>query len=66
VRNFEDNMHRGFIVLMKRKIIGYVAIHCVIHRHQSVVRHYSAELYHSLSIVLKCLSKIKTLNDTVH
>ena len=57
--------HRGFIALMKKKIPGLVAVHCVIHRQHLVARNLSAELHHSLNVVIKCINKIKarSLND---
>ena len=57
--------HRGFIALMKEKIRGLIATHCVIYRQHLVARNISAELHHSLRIVIKCIDKIKArpLND---
>nr|XP_039259582.1 SCAN domain-containing protein 3-like [Styela clava] len=57
--------HRGFIALMRRKIPGLIATHCVIHRQHLVARNLSAELHDSLHIAIKCINKIKanSLND---
>ena len=57
--------HRGFIALMKKKIPGLIAAHCVIHRQHLVARNLSAELHNSLHIVIKYINKIKarSLND---
>ena len=56
--------HRGFIALMKKKILGLIATHCVIHR-QLLVARISAKLHYTLHIVIKCINKIKanSLND---
>nr|XP_039259580.1 SCAN domain-containing protein 3-like [Styela clava] len=57
--------HRGFIALMRRKIPGLIATHCVIHRQHLVARNLSAELHDALHIAIKCINKIKanSLND---
>ena len=57
--------HRGFTALMKKKIPGLTATHCLIHRQHLVARNLSAELHNSLHIVTKCINKIKAhyLND---
>ena len=57
--------HRGFIALMKKKILGLIATHCVFRRQYLVARNLSAELHNSLLIVIICINKIKahSLND---
>ena len=41
-----DGKHRGFIALMKKKIPGLIATHCVIHRQHLVARDISDELHY--------------------
>ena len=57
--------HRGFIALMKKKLLGLIVIHYIIHRQHLVGSNLSAELHHSLHIVIKCINKIKanSFND---
>ena len=57
--------HRGFIPLMKKKMLGLIATHCVIHRQHLVARNFSDQLHHSLHIAIKCINKMKadSLND---
>ena len=59
MKRSEDWKDRGFIALMKKKIPGLVAVHCIIHRQHLVARNLSAELHHSLNVVIKCINKIK-------
>ena len=57
--------HREFIALIKKKIPGFIATHCVIHRQHLSARNLNAELHNSLPIVIKCINKIKanSFND---
>lgn len=40
--------HRGFIAFLKRKIMGILAIYCVIYRHHLVAKNLSDHLHQSL------------------
>ena len=42
---FMIGKHRGFIALMKKKIPGLIAVHCVIHRQHLVTHNLSAKLH---------------------
>ena len=57
--------HRGFIALIKKKILGLIATHCVIHRQHLVARNLRAELHKPFHIVIKCINKIEahSFND---
>ena len=57
--------HRGFIALMKREILGFIAIHFLIHRHHLAAKHDSGELHDTLDFIVKCINRIKakSLND---
>ena len=49
--------------LMKKKIPGSIATHCIIHWQHLVAHNLSTKLYNSLHIVIKCTNKIKAHYD---
>ena len=60
-----DNKHQEFIEPIKEKIPGLLATQYVINRQHLAARVLSAELHHSLHVVIKCIDKMKaySLND---